>query len=93
MSVLAWDWTTSLCERSDCYRGGPHFPGEYGCAESLVWRCPKGVDAGACCAARRSAPHRPGCGCPGDPKAPAPRREPPARMPEQEPVRIPGGAL
>lgn len=82
-----------LCERGDCYRGGPHWIGEYGCVTSLVWRCPEGVDASRSGCAGRFGPHRAGCGCPGDPKGPAPKREPPAPMPAQEPVRLPGGAL
>lgn len=42
-------WNQPLCEREDCYRGGPHFPGEYGCAASEVWRRPQGVPVDAPC--------------------------------------------
>lgn len=60
-------WGSHLCEDPSCYRGGPHFPGEYGCKCSDVWRCPEGVHSAATCSARLGASHRAGCGCPGDP--------------------------
>lgn len=54
-----------LCEREDCHRGGPHFPGEYGCASSEVWRRPEGAPLDAACP--QFGNHRRGCGCAGDP--------------------------
>lgn len=55
-----------LCFRKDCFRGGPHFRGEYACVESDVWRCPEGVDPYQRCS-KWPQEHRRGCGCVGDP--------------------------
>lgn len=58
-------WHQPLCDRDDCHRGGPHFPGEYGCVRSNVWRTPEGVSQAEPCPTYGN--HRRGCGCPGDP--------------------------
>lgn len=58
-------WGGPLCDLSNCQRGGPHFPGEYGCATSEVWRSPRPEATGGAC--RKGGSHRRGCGCPGDP--------------------------
>lgn len=57
----------ALCDSPTCYRGGPHFPGEYGCAVSEVWRSPRLGASEAACRKGGDGNHKRGCGCPGDP--------------------------
>lgn len=62
-------WVTGrLCEDEECKRLSNHFPGEYGCIVSDVWRAPSPESFEARCSPTRYW-HVRGCGCPGDPIA------------------------
>lgn len=53
-----------LCKDAACNRDGPHYPGEYGCIRSPVWRCPPWLLVVNRCP--KGQEHRAGCGCVGD---------------------------